>query len=154
MNKGNKQDIDKLQAKLLKCIVGLRPFYKTTKLLQALKVNKASVLIDFGNISLLNNILQTKSAARDFYLYMMQFVYDGNESKDILTSRVKKICIDNNINMYKCLLDSNYYSFVKKQMCSSPNQHEDGYIDTLRMLLKDMSRVLLNFRQEIKIYIL
>ena len=40
----------------------------------------------------------------------------GNESKDILTSRVKKICIDNNINMYKCLLDSNYYSFVKKQM--------------------------------------
>ena len=62
----------------------------------------------------------------------------GNESKDILTSRVKKICIVNNINMYKCLLDSNYYSFVKKQMCSSPNQHEDGgYIDILRMLLKD-----------------
>ena len=53
-----------------------------------------------------------KSAARDFYLYMMQY---GNESKDILTSRVKKICIDNNINMYKCLLESNYYSFVKKQ---------------------------------------
>ena len=59
----------------------------------------------------------------------------GNESKDILTSRVKKICI---VNMYKCLLDSNYYSFVKKQMCSSPNQHGDGgYIDILRMLLKD-----------------
>ena len=83
MNKGNKQDIDKLQTKLLKCIVGLKPLYKTTKLLQALKVNKASVLIDFGNISLLNNILQMKSAARDFYLYMMQY---GNESKDILTS--------------------------------------------------------------------
>ena len=82
-NKGNKQDIDKLQAKLLKCIVGLKPFYKTTKLLQTLKVIKASLLIDFGNISLLNNILQTKSAARDFYLYMMQH---GNESKDILTS--------------------------------------------------------------------
>ena len=142
LNKGNKQDIDKLQAKLLKCIVGLKPFYKTTKLLQALKVNKASVLIDFGNISLLNNILQTKSAARDFYLYMMQH---GNESKDILTSRVKKICIDNNINMYKCLLDSNYYSFVKKQMCSSPKQHEDGYIDTLRMLLKDRNEENMTF---------
>ena len=39
--------------------------------------------------------------------------------------------------MYKCLLDGNYYFVVKKQMCSSPNRHEDGYIDTLRMFLKD-----------------
>ena len=69
--------------------------------------------------------------------YWTRLISIQERSLNHIMYNIIKICIDNNINMYKCLLDSNYYSFVKKQMCSSPNQHEDGYIDTLRMLLKD-----------------
>ena len=53
-------DIEKLQAKLVKCIFGLKPFNKSTKLLQALKLNKCI------NISLANRIMNSNSTAREF----------------------------------------------------------------------------------------
>ena len=40
LKKTDLNDIEKLQAKLVKCIFGLKPVYKTTKFLQALKLKK------------------------------------------------------------------------------------------------------------------
>ena len=51
LNKSQVCNIDKIQSKLIKCIVGLKPMHKTTSLLQALKVPKVSVQIDVNNYS-------------------------------------------------------------------------------------------------------
>ena len=72
LKKTDLNDIEKLQAKLVKCILGLKPFYKSTKLLQALKLNKCINLIECDNISLLNRIMNSNSAAREFYLYVLK----------------------------------------------------------------------------------
>ena len=53
LSKQCKQDLDKLQARLIKCIIGIGPSQKTTLLLQALKIQNISDAIDYNNIVLL-----------------------------------------------------------------------------------------------------
>ena len=85
-------DIEKLQAKLVKCIFGLKPFYKSTKLLQALKLNKCINLIECDNISLLNRIMNSNSAAGEFYLYVLK---KNVTCKTLLYNRARDIYVQN-----------------------------------------------------------
>ena len=63
LSKACKNRLNKIQAKLFKCIVGLSPNYRTTPLFNALKVHPASNIIDMNNIRLLHNIMSNSSAA-------------------------------------------------------------------------------------------
>ena len=70
LNNENIKDLDKLQGKLVKCIVGLSSRYRTTPLLQALKLQKISNVVELNTLQLFNTIFQSHSAARSFYLLM------------------------------------------------------------------------------------
>ena len=70
------------------CIFGLKPFYKSTKLLQALKLNKCINLIECDNISLLNRIMNSNSADREFILYVLK---KNVTCKTLLYNRVRYV---------------------------------------------------------------
>ena len=72
LSKANRRDLDMYQGKLIKCIIGLSPKYRTTPLLQALNIQNVARSVDFYSISLLNNILRNDSGASRFYLMLIQ----------------------------------------------------------------------------------
>ena len=55
LSKQNQSDINKLQAKLLKYMIGIGSSYRITVLLDALKSQKVSDIIDCNNLVLFNN---------------------------------------------------------------------------------------------------
>ena len=90
-NETDKCQLDKLQAKLVKCIVGIGPKYHTTALLDALCINKISLQIDINSMFLLRNIIHNHTGASKFYLSMLRInnKYDNNvKSNTNLCERV------------------------------------------------------------------
>ena len=105
-----RHELDVLQGKLLKCIVGIGPQYRTSPLLKALKICKSSVHVDFNSLILLKNIFNNDSAARKFYIDML---HHNNKCKNILSTRVSNICHKYDVDMMKLLLDTSYMTSVK-----------------------------------------
>ena len=68
----HRNELDKLQAKLVKCIVGIGQQFRTTPLLQALKMVNISQIIDINNLFLIKNVLYSNSAATSFYSLMLK----------------------------------------------------------------------------------
>ena len=102
LSKQRKQDLDKLQARLIKCIIGIGPSHKTTPLLQALKIQNISDAIDYNNIVLLRNIICASSAARNLNCHMLQY---NRNCKGTLVNRVSLICQTKTlINIELCLM--------------------------------------------------
>ena len=137
LSKQCKQDLDKLQARLIKCITGIGPSHKTTPLLQALKIQKISDAIDYNNIVLLRNIISTSSAARHLNCHMLQY---NRNCKGTLFNRVSLICQTENIDQYRVMFDDCYFTcrFTKSIFFKSVDDGQNGTIDSIRMLLKDM----------------
>ena len=66
INDRNRQDLNKVQGKLVKCLIGLGRQYRITYLLQELNMHKITHIIDMNSIRLLHNIKKTLSAAQSF----------------------------------------------------------------------------------------
>ena len=67
ISKQNINELDKLQAKFIKCLVGIGSSYKTTPLLKALKIHNISDVINLNSLVLFKNIMKHPSAASGFY---------------------------------------------------------------------------------------
>ena len=72
LSKGNKVELDKIQARLLKCIIGIGPRHKASPLLKALNMFNISEHIDINSLLLPNKIMGSHSAGRTFSLIMLQ----------------------------------------------------------------------------------
>ena len=131
LSKQNLNDINKLQAKLLKCMIGIGPSYRTTVLLDALKTQKVSDIIDCNNLVLFNNLLGTCSAARSFNLFMIK---KRKYCPGTLLDRVNKICQSNNINMSKFIYDRDYINIIKRKFHQNVSDGLNGIVDSLRTL--------------------
>ena len=83
-------ELDKVQAKLLKSVLGLPKYCHNTPLLQALKVKKIDNILQVQQLSLLRNALLNISKARTFYLHM--FKHDTLHTDRYLLSRCIEIC--------------------------------------------------------------
>ena len=138
LSKACKNRLNKIQAKLIKCIVGLSPNYRTTPLFNALKVHPASDIIDMNNIRLLHNIMSaSSSAARRFYLPLLR----KQTSANTLLSRVREICVKKDLNIYKIISSEHYVKDVKQKVLKIIKDDFDGTVDTIRNLLKYKSNV-------------
>ena len=131
LSKQNQNDINKLQTKLLKYMIGIGPSYRTTVLLDALKTQKVSDIIDCNNLVLFNNILGTCSAARSFNLFM---ITKRQYCHDTLLDRVNKICQSNNINMSKFIYDRDDINIIKRKFHQNVSDGLNGIVDSLRTL--------------------
>ena len=137
LSKACKNRLNKIQAKLIKCIVGLSPNYRTTPLFNALKVHPASDIIDMNNIRLLHNIMSNSSAARRFCLTLLR----KQTSANTLLSRVREICVTKDLNIYKIISSEHYVKDVKQKVLKTIKDDCDGTVDTIRNLLKNKSNV-------------
>lgn len=127
--KQNVRDLDKLQGKLVKCLIGIGWTYRSTPLLKALSIKKMNNIVFMQNINLLRNILKNSSAARNLNLY---FINNNKNMPGTLYSRVKNISDDFHINFHNTIFtDSN----LNKYFHIIPKSGEDGLVDSLRGLL-------------------
>ena len=90
LSKGNIEELDKIQARLLKCIIGIGPRHKTSPLLKALKMFNISEHIDINCLLLLNKMMWSHSAARTFNLNML---HKNCVCPHLLINRVHQTCI-------------------------------------------------------------
>ena len=103
------KDLDKIQGKLIKSIVGIGVHYHTTPLLQALQILSVSATIDLSTVCLLYNIMKGNSAAKSFYLSL----YGRNkfDCPNLLNGRVISICQKYNLSYLKIITND---AFVKQ----------------------------------------
>ena len=107
--------LDKLQSRLVKCSVGIALRYRTSPLLKALKLHSVSNVVDVNTIRLFNNIMSSNSAARKFYFLMSR---RGCICPKLLNNRVKRICNTRNLNYTKAMCDKSYINHVKQHLLS------------------------------------
>ncbi len=125
----NIKDIDTLQGNLVKTIVGIGKTYRTTPILDALKLKKISNIIYNQSLNLMRNIFSFNSAARNLNLY---FISNDINICGTLYNRVKNISNSYDINFYDCIFnDVNY----KNKFHVFPREGENGLVDSLRPLL-------------------
>ena len=124
-------DLDKLQARLIKRIVGIGATYRTTPLLQALKVQKMCNIIDFNNVLLFRNIMNNNSAAR---IFNMNLLSNKIKCKGTLFDRVQKIYLARNIHINNMIFDDQYFKHIKFNIFEFVKDGQNGTIDTLRTL--------------------
>jgi hypothetical protein len=136
LKKVHRDDLDKLQAKLIKSIVGIGPKYRSTPLLEALKVTKISRVIDVNNLFLLKRILCNKSGAALFYSKILS---SNICMPSLLTSRVNRICNDHDIDFNRFLINDIYAHKVKSNMLKCPQDNENGLVDSIRLLLRQQT---------------
>ena len=136
MSRKSKGEMDKLQAKLLKCIVGIGPNYRTTPLLEALYVQKVSRIVDFNTLMLFRHILHDTSAARVFNLTMLKA---QSKCESLLVNRAKRICTENSVNLFRFVTCKAYVENVKKEFLKCVKPGENETVDSLRILLKSRS---------------
>ena len=142
INETDKCQLDKLQAKLIKCIVGIGPKYHTTALLDALCINKISLQTDINSMFLLRNIIHNHTGASKFYLSMLRInnKYANNVKSNInLCERVKKLCDIYNVDLWKFLLDEQYSNQCKSKIKNVAVSNNDGLIDSIHFLLRNRS---------------
>jgi len=90
---------DKAYAKLIKCMLGLSKFSRTTPLLRALNLKSPSYVIGLSSIKLLQRCIFSSSSTQAFYLYLMRV--NNNSIKGTLPHRVGQFCheTDNGIDL-------------------------------------------------------
>ena len=96
ISKQNIKELDKLQAKSIKCFVGIGSSYKTAELLKALQIHNISDVINLNSLVLFKNIMKHPSAARRFNMTMIN---KKKISSGMLVDTVIKLCNDNNLNI-------------------------------------------------------
>ena len=108
--------MDKLQAKLIKNILGIKVSYRSTLLLKALNIQKTSDTVAYNTLVLFKNIKGSNSAAKifDMYLFTNKFV-----SPSPLYNRVVKICQLHDIDILKLMCDNAYLKQLKSNFFPS-----------------------------------
>ena len=127
--------VDKAYTKLLKCMLGLSKYSRTTPLLRALNLKLPSYVIGLSSIKLLQRCIFSSSSTQAFYLHLMRSNY--KDIKGTLPHRVGRFChkIDDEIAVcYRKTLLINPLCKLLVNKCES-----DGVSQSVKYLLSDYS---------------
>ena len=146
IDKKSVDELDKIQSKLLKSVLGLKSYCRTTPVLNALKMNKISTTVEIDELNLLRTMLHSTSRASIFYKHVFNQYHRGENCGDKnLISRVHHTCKKYGISVIKYLCDQEYANSQKRVLQRIPTN--DGVVDTVRHLITNInqhSRVLVN----------
>jgi len=129
--------LEQCQSKLVKSALGLSKYCQSTKLLQALRIDKVQHIIQKQTLTLLRNVLRTDSLAQHFYL---SFLTKCNNVQSPLITRAQEICITNNCSLFHVLTNEKCYK-------AKIQPRECGIVDSIRNLLHNYNtskRIMLN----------
>ena len=68
------KELDKVQSKHIKCIMGLKYSSHTTALLNGLAVMPTSTVIQLDAVNLLKSCLASNSSSNNFYVQMLETI--------------------------------------------------------------------------------
>ena len=136
LNRRHLKELDAIQFKLLKCILGLNKFIQSSHLLQALRIIPISTSIQIMSLDLLQTCVSSDSATSQFYSYLLCTVNKNHVNK-LLVGRVLKCCKESNINIFNYLFDNEYRMIKKKYLSKYLPDGVNGVVDTLRYVFKN-----------------
>ena len=131
LSKADFNELDKVQAKLIKASLGLSKYMRTTPLLQALAVDSVSKLADINCMKLFRSIMFNSSRSANFYTYMLS----RSKNHNVLSNRVYNICDSMNFNFTKYLIDEDYVKQCTNVMRAYQSEFQSGLVDSCKMLL-------------------
>ena len=102
-------ELEKVQASLIKAALGLSKYSRNTPILRALNIKKIGRILDERHLSLTRAALHNTSKSRTFYLHIMHKCQYQHMNKHCnLLQRSKLICNSKGIMLLKYLLDESY----------------------------------------------
>lgn len=128
LRKSDIQSMDKIQAKLIKCSLGLSKYSFTSPLLSALHVKKIVNIVEENSVKILKRIMYGNSRGRLLYFEMMKC---NNGDKMNLLSRVRHTCTKKNVSFISSML-----SDVKFRAMPFNN---DGLVDSLKQCFENFN---------------
>ena len=131
LSERDKREMDRTQAKLIKCALGLSKYLRNTALLQALQIRNCVTIIDCNTINLLSSICNGTSQLKTLYLYMLNHPRKTINCDNLLL-RGERICRNNSFSFFKCTILPDYLKKCKKDLFVNPTS---GLVDSLKMLL-------------------
>ena len=128
------RDLESVQGRLVKSMVGIHKWCRTTPVIRAMKICTVESSVAISNLELLRSIFNTNSCARSFYLFLISKLNSGQHHvmDGGLLSRCKNLCIKFNVNFLKYMFDMSYSNKVK---CDMKHYDQDGLSDSVHTLL-------------------
>jgi hypothetical protein len=138
INKSNLAKLDRLQARFIKCALGLNPRRcRTTALLQATKTLPISQTIDIQCLELLRSCLFGSSSAQQFYTHILS--ENDCHMQRTLLERVSSFCNQTNIDLMKYVFNDTYRNSKKCILQEHLPGGQNGLIDSIRYILNNYS---------------
>ena len=125
-------ELEKVQASLIKAALGLSKYSRNTPILRALKIKKIGRILDERHLSLTRAALHNTSKSRTFYLHIMHKCQYQHMNKHCnLLQRSKQICNSKGIMLLKYLFDESY---ALKCKLLFKDDSSDGIADSIATL--------------------
>ena len=132
------KELDKVQSKHIKCMMGLKYSSHTTALLNGLAVMSTSTAIQLDAVNLLKSCLASSSSRSNFYVQMLKKQYEVNIGKTLI-GRVNSFLLTTYVNFNCCLL--NYTNLLKKTVMKyNISNGSNGTVDSVRMLIANYDK--------------
>ena len=122
-------ELEKVQASLIKTALGLPKYSRNTPILRALNIKKISRIINERHSSLTKAALHNTSKSRTFFPHIMhKCQYYRMDKHSNLLQRSKIICTSNQIMLHKYLFEKSYALKCKRRFeCDIA----DGIVDSI-----------------------
>ena len=132
LTKSMLNELNTLQGKHIKTVLGLHHNVRSTPLMEALDIPSVSTMTGIGALNLLKACLQSNSVTSLFYTVLMRRQCHINMRKCLL-GHINDILKNKNIALCQYLLNSDkIVSMFKYKIPNGVN----GYIDTIRYFLR------------------
>ena len=123
--------MEKIQSRLLKAGIGIHKFCRSSPILKALNVSKNDHVIETSSLKLISAIFSNSPRAKTFYCYLIKkHCCDKLRNHTDLIARVRTICSEHNVSLFKYILNTSYAHSVQVSIKSSTTP-EDGLWDSV-----------------------
>ena len=135
LSKSALKDMDKIQGKLIKTILGVKDYCHSSPLLNALNMNTITKSREVAQLKLLKRAVINTSGSSNFYCYLLSLSNFNNPvDKRNLVSRCIQTCRTHGFNLLDFLHCNRYASQSLKTLVKFPK--EDGVMDSVKQLLQ------------------
>ena len=131
------KELDKLQANVIKVVLGLSKYCHTTHLMQAVRIKPISPHYPNSVIGLTRTCILSNSKTKEFCSHLYQ-IRQTKSVRKTLISRVHTFATKNNIAN---IFINEYRISVKKMLVAHTTNGHNGIVDSIRYLLKSYNPV-------------
>ena len=132
LSNSNLKEIQVQQGKLIKRMLGLKKWSRTTPLQQALRIPAIKTSVGLSTLGLLKSCLRHPSKATNFYSMLLQGPTAGSPS---LVARAHSYAKTFNADVFNYVFNDSYSRNLQSKVKQCPN--DDGFIDSIILILSD-----------------